>query len=193
MMEGIHPSIHPSFHPSIHPSICPFIHPSSHSSHKATGPLVRCGYGYGHRATDTDTFSLCPFDTATRPVVGLSNYSRTATGQELCRVRSEIATCGAGWVAVSVSAQVDADPMFSTCLFQTVSVSVSVSVPHKWTRSFRLYREVRLKQSKQLLELWRQTWCLARFAERLEDRSAEYQTPNYNEFLGMRTDLSHSV
>ena len=76
---------------------------------------------------DTDTFSLCPFDTAIRPVVGLSNYSRMATRQELCRVHSEIA----GWVAVSVSAQVDTDPMFST----SVSVSVSISTPHKWTRS----------------------------------------------------------
>ena len=96
------------------------------------GPLVRCGYG--HRDMDTDTFSLCPFDTATRPVVGLSNYSRTATRQELCRVHSEIGACGAGWVAVSVSAQVCS----GTCLFQTVSVSMSVSTLHKWTRSFSL-------------------------------------------------------
>ena len=87
---------------------------------------------------DTDTFSLRPFDTATRPVVGLSNYSHTATGQEvLCRVCSEIAACGAGWVALSVSAQVDTDPMFSACLFQTIPVSMSVSAPHKWTRSLR--------------------------------------------------------
>ena len=39
---------------------------------KATGPLVQCGYG--HR--DTDMFSLCPVDTATRPVVGLSGGCR---------------------------------------------------------------------------------------------------------------------
>ena len=110
-------------------------HSMSPATSKATGPLVRCGYGH----TDTDTLSLCPFDTATRPAVGLSNYMRTATGQQLCRVRSEIAACGARWVAVSVSAQVDTDPMFSTSLFQTVSVSAL----HKWTHSFRRLENIR--------------------------------------------------
>ena len=37
----------------------------------------------------------------------------------------------------SLSTQVDIGPMFSICLLQTVSVSVSVSTPHKWTRSLK--------------------------------------------------------
>ena len=85
---------------------------------------------YGHRDADTDTFSLCPFDTATRPVVGLSNYNRTATRQELCRVHSEIAACGAGWVAVStVSAQVDTDPMFQHVCSKPLGVRGITGIP----------------------------------------------------------------
>ena len=59
---------------------------------------------YGHMDMYTDTFSLCPLDTTTPPVVGLSNYNCMGTGQELCRVCSEITACCAGWVAVCISA-----------------------------------------------------------------------------------------
>ena len=74
-------------------------------------------YGYRHTDTDMDTFSLCPYDMATRPDrnSSIGTVLKSAPDGSPCPYPHK-------WTHAQC---------FQHVLFQTVSVSISA--PHKWT------------------------------------------------------------